>query len=54
MEIILIQDVDTLGQKDDVVTVKNGYARNLKDLFSFTLNTFDRSFSMLYNFFQQL
>jgi large subunit ribosomal protein L9 len=28
MEIILIQDVDTLGQKDDVVTVKDGYARN--------------------------
>jgi large subunit ribosomal protein L9 len=28
MEIILIQDVDTLGQKDDVVIVKDGYARN--------------------------
>ncbi|HDR51345.1 MAG TPA: 50S ribosomal protein L9 [Mariniphaga anaerophila] len=28
MEIILIQDVDRLGSKDDVVTVKDGYARN--------------------------
>lgn len=28
MEIILIQDVDLVGQKDDVVTVKDGYARN--------------------------
>jgi len=28
MEIILLQDVANLGEKNDVVTVKNGYARN--------------------------
>ncbi len=28
MELILKQDVDNLGFKDDVVTVKNGYGRN--------------------------
>jgi large subunit ribosomal protein L9 len=28
MEIILIQDVDNLGAANEVVTVKNGYARN--------------------------
>ncbi len=28
MEIILIQDVDNLGGKNEVVKVKNGYARN--------------------------
>ncbi len=28
MEIILREDVEHLGYKDDVVTVKNGYARN--------------------------
>jgi large subunit ribosomal protein L9 len=28
MEIILIQDVERLGSKDDVVTVKEGFARN--------------------------
>ena len=29
MEIILIQDVNKLGQKDDLVNVKAGYGRNL-------------------------
>lgn len=29
MEIILIQDVDNLGAKNELVKVKNGYARNL-------------------------
>ncbi|MCD6354227.1 MAG: 50S ribosomal protein L9 [Prolixibacteraceae bacterium] len=28
MEIILTQDIERLGSKDDIVTVKNGYARN--------------------------
>ena len=28
MELILKQDVDNVGFKDDVVTVKNGYGRN--------------------------
>ncbi|ULT45432.1 50S ribosomal protein L9 [Niabella defluvii] len=28
MEVILIQDVDNLGGANEVVTVKNGYARN--------------------------
>ncbi len=28
MEVILIQDVDNLGGKNEVVRVKNGYARN--------------------------
>ncbi len=28
MELILRQDVDNLGFKDDIVTVKNGYGRN--------------------------
>ncbi|MDP5092484.1 MAG: 50S ribosomal protein L9, partial [Polaribacter sp.] len=28
MELILRQDVENLGFKDDVVTVKNGYGRN--------------------------
>lgn len=28
MEIILLQDVNKLGQKDDLVTVKNGFGRN--------------------------
>jgi large subunit ribosomal protein L9 len=28
MEIILIQDVDNLGGKNEVIKVKNGYARN--------------------------
>ena len=28
MEIILIQDIERLGSKDDIVNVKDGYARN--------------------------
>ena len=28
MELILKQDVENLGFKDDVITVKNGYGRN--------------------------
>lgn len=28
MELILKQDVQNLGFKDDIVTVKNGYGRN--------------------------
>jgi len=28
MEVILIQDVDNLGAKNEIVRVKNGYARN--------------------------
>ncbi|MEI9911136.1 MAG: 50S ribosomal protein L9 [Bacteroidota bacterium] len=28
MEVILIQDVDNIGAKNEVVKVKNGYARN--------------------------
>ena len=28
MEIILLKDIDTLGERHEVVTVKPGYARN--------------------------
>ena len=28
MEVILIQDVDNLGGKNELVKVRNGYARN--------------------------
>jgi len=28
MEIILKEDINTLGYKDDVVSVKDGYGRN--------------------------
>ena len=28
MQVILIQDVDNLGGRNELVTVKNGYARN--------------------------
>ncbi len=28
MDIILKQDIDNLGHKDDIITVKDGYARN--------------------------
>ena len=31
MELILKQDVENLGFKDDVVQVKNGYGRNFFD-----------------------
>lgn len=28
MEIVLMQDIERLGQKDDIIKVKDGYARN--------------------------
>ena len=28
MEVLLKKDVDSLGSKDDIVTVKNGFGRN--------------------------
>ena len=31
MELILREDVENLGFKDDIVTVKNGYGRNFFD-----------------------
>ena len=31
MELILKEDVENLGFKDDLVTVKNGYGRNFFD-----------------------
>ena len=45
MKIILIQDVENLGQAGDIVNVKNGYARNylfpMRDKSTFWIKSWD-------------
>jgi large subunit ribosomal protein L9 len=41
MEIILTQDIQNLGYKDDIITVKDGYARNYLIPNGFAVNATD-------------